>query len=167
MRRGVRGRRVDSGSLCRSLRRRRAMEALPRASRGRCAIELPVDLRRRNFRAAIGSARGPAGAKEFRSADSLRSSAGQQHDRREVGKNQHADIIAIVSRDDHVANVRREMTHDAGAQRAHAHPRAAGEFEILGEAAVEEESFVDVIWIDETHERRRRNRSRLRRKLLR
>ena len=51
--------------------------------------------------------------------------------------------------DDYVADVGGKMAEDARAQRADAGPRAAGEFEILREAAVEEEAFVDVGGIDE------------------
>src|SRR5580658_11132438 len=61
-----------------------------------------------------------------------------------IGEDQHADVVAVVAGDDYVAHEWREVAEDARTQRANAGPCAAGEFEILGKAAVEEETFVDV-----------------------
>src|SRR6202167_1680602 len=61
-----------------------------------------------------------------------------------IREKQHADIVAIVAGDHYVADEWREVAEDARTQRADAGPCAAGQFEVLGEAAVEEETFVDV-----------------------
>lgn len=68
----------------------------------------------------------------------------------QVGKNHHADIVAVMTGDDDVAHERRKVAEDSGAERADAHPCSGGEFEIFGEAAIEEEAFVDVVWVNES-----------------
>ena len=62
----------------------------------------------------------------------------------DVGKHQRRDVVAVQAGDDRVANERRAVIDELGAQRAGADPGAACELEILGEAAVKHEAFAGI-----------------------
>ena len=56
-------------------------------------------------------------------------------------ENQRGDLVAVVPGEHDVAPRARSDAETSRAQRARAHPRAGGELEILGEAAVEDKSL--------------------------
>src|SRR5208282_4965919 len=89
-------------------------------------------------------------AKDFRRGNPRRNRVEHRATRIQIRKDQNADIVAVVTGDNDIARKRREVTQDFRAQRTDADPRSAGELEIFGKAAVEEEAFVDVVRIDET-----------------
>ena len=59
----------------------------------------------------------------------------------EIGEYQRRDLVALGARQHHVANKRREMRDQCGAQRPDADPGAGRELEVLGEPAVEQQAF--------------------------
>ena len=67
----------------------------------------------------------------------------------DVGKHQHGDVVAVGAGDHRVAHQRRAMVDELRAQRAGADPGAAGELEVLGEAAVEQQALAGIGGIDE------------------
>ena len=58
-------------------------------------------------------------------------------------------IIAIGAGKDHVADVGRKVIDEARAQRPDADPCAGRKLEILGDAAVEQQSFARIVRVDE------------------
>ena len=62
----------------------------------------------------------------------------------DIGKHQRRDLVAVQAGDHRVANERRAVIDELGAQRARAHPCAARELEIFGEAAVEQEALAGI-----------------------
>src|SRR5208337_2054609 len=56
--------------------------------------------------------------------------------RLEVGEDHHADVVAIMTRDDDVPHKWCEEPYGPCSQGADAHPGAGGELEVFGEAAV-------------------------------
>src|SRR5262249_60340809 len=58
----------------------------------------------------------------------------------EVRKDQRADLVASGAGNDDVARVRLELRQQASTQRSDIHPGAGAQLEVLGHAAVEQES---------------------------
>ena len=68
-----------------------------------------------------------------------------------IGENHRGDEIAVVTGDHHVADKWRKMSKNFRAERSHAHPSSVRELEILGQPPVEQQTFVDIVRIDESH----------------
>src|ERR1700733_10978036 len=82
----------------------------------------------------------------------VRSVGGQLGTKRAAGfdvrKDQRSDIRTIVTRKYDIAQIGGAMREKLRAQRSHANPGAGGEFEILRDAAVEDESFGGIVGVD-------------------
>src|SRR5262249_42180081 len=114
-----------------------------------------VGAARRTFRKTLeqGSERRPDGiAVEHFLADPIARKIGAQCPTSvHIRKDQHPDKVAIVAGEHAIAQQRRKVIEDSGAQRPNADPRSGRELEIFSDAAVEHDPFTEVLWIDKAH----------------
>src|SRR4029077_6291543 len=66
----------------------------------------------------------------------------------DIRKNHHAHIVAVMTGDDHVTRKWRKKIQNPCSQRSDAHPSPGRQLEVLGETAVEHETFIHISRID-------------------